>query len=126
MIYSPRMIQARTKIRKMEQTGQDTRSLNKILFNARRLGLSVCFISGSLLSFIFGILLIMNRVVRVLKKRSHFNYAGHPYQFFSILPPFATVFKVLRTLRYTRLYCTTSETLWPTGRIDEHRRPATI
>ena len=59
MIYSPRMIQARTKIRKMEQTGQDTRSLNKILFNARRLGLSVCFISGSLLSFIFGILLIM-------------------------------------------------------------------
>ena len=78
MIYSPRMIQARTKIRKMEQTGQDTRSLNKILFNARRLGLSVSFISGSLLSFIFGILLIMNHVVRLLMKRSHLNYADHP------------------------------------------------
>ena len=78
MIYSPRMIQARTKIRKMEQTGQDTRSLDKILFNARRLGLSVSFISGSLISFIFGILLIMNHAVRLLMKRSYFNYADHP------------------------------------------------
>ena len=80
------------------------RSLAKTFCNARRLGISVCFISGSLLSFLSGILLIMIRSVRAITNTEHFSIAGHPYQFFSMLPPFATVFKVLRTLRVSRLY----------------------